>query len=109
MDLLAVQEDLPLVRACEPVEDVHQGGLAGPVLAQQGVDLTGPHVEVDAVIGDDARVPLGDAAHLERGRVDQLGLRRHVSLHGRQRRGWSERAGLTAGPLESPGGLSLRS
>jgi hypothetical protein len=30
-------------------EDVHQGGLAGAVLADQGVDLAGPQLEINAV------------------------------------------------------------
>ena len=55
LDGLAVEQDLALVGLGEPVEDVHQRGLAGAVLAQQRVDLAGPHVEVDAVVGDDAR------------------------------------------------------
>ena len=36
---LAVDQDLALVGLVEPVEDVHQGGLAGAVLAEQRVDL----------------------------------------------------------------------
>src|SRR4029077_17206292 len=36
-DLGAVDKDLALVRAREPVEDVHEGRLAGAVLAEQGV------------------------------------------------------------------------
>ena len=51
----------------EPVEDVHQGGLAGAVLAEQRVDLTRPDVQIDRLVGDDARVALRDAPHLERG------------------------------------------
>ena len=48
-------QDLALVRAGEPVEDVHQGRLAGPVLAEERVDLAGPDLEVDVVVGDHAR------------------------------------------------------
>ena len=70
---VAVEQDLALVRAGQPVEDVHQGGLAGAVLAEQGVDLAGPDVEVDVVVGDDARIALGDAAHLEGGCVNDFG------------------------------------
>jgi len=44
VDLLAVEQDLALVGLRQPVEDVHQGGLAGPVLAQQGVDLSRAHL-----------------------------------------------------------------
>ena len=58
---------LPSSGRGQPVEDVHERGLAGAVLAEQGVDLAGPDLEVDVVVGDDARIALGDAAHLERG------------------------------------------
>ena len=71
-DRLAVEEDLALVRAGEPVEDVHQGRLAGPVLAEQRVDLARAHVEVDVVVGDHAGIALRDAAHLERRDVGGL-------------------------------------
>ena len=36
---LVVDQDLALVGLDQPVQDVHQGGLAGAVLAEQGVDL----------------------------------------------------------------------
>ena len=52
---LARDHDLALVRVVEPVEDVHQGRLAGAVLAEQRVDLALAEVEVDVVVGDDAR------------------------------------------------------
>ena len=55
VDGLAVEQDLALVRRRQPVEDVHQRRLAGAVLAEQGMDLAGPDVEVDPVVGDDAR------------------------------------------------------
>ena len=45
LDRLAVEEDLALVRHRHPVEDVHEGRLAGPVLAEQRVDLAGADVE----------------------------------------------------------------
>ena len=62
---LSVQQDLALVGTGEAVEDVHEGGLAGAVLAQERMDLAGAHVQVDVVVRDDARISLGDAAHLE--------------------------------------------
>ncbi len=43
-DLFAVQQDLALVGPVEAVEDVHQGGLAGAVLAEQGMYLAPPEV-----------------------------------------------------------------
>src|SRR4029079_9816571 len=48
------------------VEDVHQRGLAGAVLTEERVDLARPDLEIDVVVGDDARIALRDAAHLER-------------------------------------------
>ena len=54
-DHLAVEQDLALIGCGEPVEDVHQRRLAGAVLAEQGVDLARADVEIDLVIGDDAR------------------------------------------------------
>jgi hypothetical protein len=49
----------------EAVEDVHQGRLAGAVLAQQGVDLALLDGEVDAVVRDDPWKPLADPLELE--------------------------------------------
>ena len=72
-DGVAVEEDLALVGRRQPVQDVHQGRLAGAVLAEQRVDLAGPDVEVDRVVCDDARVALRDAAHLQRGGGHDLG------------------------------------
>ena len=66
LDRLAVEQDLALVRRGEAVEDVHQRGLARAVLAEQRVDLARADGQVDVVVGQDARVALGDAAHLER-------------------------------------------
>ena len=67
VDGLAVDEDRPCVRHGEPIQDVHQGGLAGPVLTEQGVDLARTQVEIDRVVGEDAWIPLGDPAHLKHG------------------------------------------
>ena len=60
-------------RGEQPVQDVHQRALAGAVLAEQGVDLAGPDRQVDAVVGDDARESLGDAAHLQGRRQPRRG------------------------------------
>ena len=62
---LAVHEDLALVGVGQAVEDVHQGRLPGAVLAEQRVDLAGPHVEVDVVVGEHAGIALRDPAHLD--------------------------------------------
>jgi hypothetical protein len=62
---LAVDQDLSLVRLQQSVEDIHQGGLARTVLAEQGVNLPGFDGQVDVVIGDQVAETLGDAAQFE--------------------------------------------
>ena len=46
-------------------DDLDEGRLTGPVLAQEYVDLAGPHVEIHVVEGHDARKLLADPAHIE--------------------------------------------
>ncbi len=65
-DHLAVDEHFPLVGLDQPVEDVHERALAGAVLAEEGMDLAGPDIEVDVVVGEHARELLRDPAHAER-------------------------------------------
>ena len=65
---LPLQQDLALVGLVEPVEDVHQRRLAGAVLAEERVHLAAADVEVDVVVGDDARELLADA-RASRGRA----------------------------------------
>ena len=60
----AVDLDGAGVGAGEPVEDAHQRGLAGAVLAQQGVDLAPGQGQVHGVIGDEVAEALGDATQL---------------------------------------------
>ena len=55
----------------QPVQLVHQRALAGPVLAEQRVDLTPPQIEVDVVVRDERAEALRDATELER----QIGAR----------------------------------
>ena len=57
--------DLALIRLHQPVQDVHQRGLAGPVLAEQAADLAGGDPEVDVVVGHEAAEALRDAAQLK--------------------------------------------
>ncbi len=59
--LLPVNVDLAFVGLEQPEQDLHQGGLAGAVLTQDGVDLTGSDLKVDVVIGDDPGESLGDS------------------------------------------------
>ena len=48
-------QDLALVRLVQAVEDVHQRRLAGPVLAEQRVDLAGSTTRSTASLADQRR------------------------------------------------------
>ena len=73
---LAVHQDLALVRVVEPVQDVHQGGLARAVLAEQAVDLTRLDDQIDPVVGDQRSEPLGDSAQFQTHRQISLSVRK---------------------------------
>ncbi len=64
IDGLTVDPNRALFGPVEAGQHVHQRALAGAILAQQGVDLAGAHVEIDVVVGHDARESFGDALHL---------------------------------------------
>jgi hypothetical protein len=61
VDRLPVQQDIALVGLQQPIQDVHQGRLAGAVLAEQGVHLARGHGQIDPVVGHQRAEPLGDA------------------------------------------------
>ena len=61
----AVELEAPLVGAHRAVDDLHEGGLAGAVLSEDGEHFTGRDIHVDAVVGNDPRVPLGDIFQAE--------------------------------------------
>lgn len=63
-DLFTIHRDGALVRLLHPVKDLHQGGLAGAVLTDEGVDGATAHRDVDVVVGHDAGESFGDAAEL---------------------------------------------
>ena len=65
MDDLAIDQDLALVGAVQPVDDVHQGGFPGPVLAEKRVDFTFLQRQADVVVGDYTGEMLGDAFDLD--------------------------------------------
>src|SRR5690606_3186717 len=62
---LVVQQDVALLGLVQAVQDVHQGGLARPVLAQEAVDLARLDHQVDVVVRDERAEALGDTAQLE--------------------------------------------
>ncbi len=73
-----VEQHLTGVGLLQAEQDLHQRRLAGAVLAQQGMHLAAPDVEVDAVVGHDAGKRLGDAAHLQQRRPRRRGRRHDV-------------------------------
>ena len=60
-----IEEDLALIGTVQAIQDVHEGRLAGTVLAEQRVDLTRLDDEVDVVVGDEPAEAFGDPAELE--------------------------------------------
>ena len=64
-DLLAVHADGARVRPVDAGDDLDERGLAGAVLAHQGVDLAGGDREVHVLQRPDARELLADALELE--------------------------------------------
>ncbi len=60
-----VHEHPALVGPMGAVEGLHQGRLAGAVLADDGVDGRRHDPEVHAIVGDDAGEPLDDVAQLD--------------------------------------------
>ena len=69
LHLFAVEDDRAVVRPV-PVDagqDLHQGRLAGPVLAADGVDLASLDGDRHVLQGLDAGERLGDGLHLQNG------------------------------------------
>ena len=65
-DRFAVEQNHARVGLVGAEQDVHQGGLAGAVLAEQSQNVARPDDEVDAVVGANGAERLGDAAHVEK-------------------------------------------
>src|SRR5688572_23283738 len=61
-DRLALPADLAGVGLQHAIDDLDQGALAGAVLAEQGMDLTRQHRQVDAIVGQTTGKLLHDAA-----------------------------------------------
>ena len=62
-------KSMSAVALVKPRKAVEEGGLAGAVGADEADDLAGGNVEGNAVEGDDATEPDGDAVYLEQARV----------------------------------------
>ena len=63
--LHAIDVDRSLVRGQQPVQDVHEGRLAGTVLTEQAMDAPGNDVEVDVVVGRKRPESLRDSAQTQ--------------------------------------------
>ena len=61
LDGLALPEKRALVGADDAVDDLDERALAGTVLAEQRVDLSRQHVEIDMIVGEAFGETLGDA------------------------------------------------
>ena len=70
----AVDAHLSLVGPVEAEQDVHEGALAGAVLAEQCMDLSLFDPQVHVLVGDDGVEALGDADGLECRRIVRRGL-----------------------------------
>src|SRR5690606_31749989 len=81
LDGLSVPEDLASVGPVDAAQHLHEGGLAGAVLAHQGMNLARIQVEIHAVEGDDAGKNLPDPPHRRPGRGGGDG-RRGAWTHG---------------------------
>src|SRR5439155_26561967 len=81
---LAVDEDPTLVGLVQPVDDLHQGRLAGAVLAEQAEDLALANLEGDGVVREHPREalrdPLEPQRRLVRGGDVGLAARRGIAL-----------------------------
>ncbi len=69
---LTVDGDGALVGTDHPVDDLHEGGLAGPVLPDDGMDVTESDGQLDILVGHYPRIPLGDALELYCGCLSHL-------------------------------------
>ena len=69
LDRLALPAQVAGIGLQHAIDDLDQGGLAGAVLAEQGVDLARPDVEIDPGIGETAGELLDDAAKMQQRRA----------------------------------------
>jgi hypothetical protein len=86
LDGLSVDHDASTVRTIEPIQDVHQRRLAGPVLAEQRMDLAGAYIEAHIVVGDDVPEPPRDMNKLYLGQTCALEMDQAARFHQAARR-----------------------
>ena len=78
----AVDADLSLVGVVQPVEDVHERRLPRSILTKRRMDIATAEVEVDVVVGEDAREGLCDP------RSSRIGRSRSAIPEDLKRQGW---------------------
>jgi hypothetical protein len=65
LDRLALNQNDTVIRSLDLRQQLHQGRLAGTVLADDDVHLTGQYRQVDPVDREHSRIALGNLAHLQ--------------------------------------------
>ncbi len=64
VDLFALNGDGAFIGGLHTVEDLHQSGFAGTVLADDGVDAAAAHIQRDVTVGHDTGESFGDPGQL---------------------------------------------
>ena len=77
---LPVPANRPGIWLDDAVDDFHQRRFAGAIFAKHRVDLSGHDAKIDAVVGDDAGIGLGDAGELQARAREGHGWRTHRSV-----------------------------
>src|SRR6266496_6648870 len=62
---VSVEQNLALIRASQSEEDIHERCLAGAVFAEERMDLSGLHIQIDSIVRYNTWVTFGDSAHFE--------------------------------------------
>jgi hypothetical protein len=65
LDRLLIDQDRAGIHGMKPVQNLHQGALAGAVLAQQSMNFSRFDGQVDITIGHDPGKTLDDFSHCE--------------------------------------------
>jgi hypothetical protein len=60
-----VDQDFTRIGLDRPINDLHQGGFARPVLAQDGMNFTRQHPQRHLVVGHHRRIAFGDALQFQ--------------------------------------------
>ena len=60
-----VDQDLSRISLVQPIQDVHQGGLAGSVLAEQRQHFPGRNFNIHMVVAENAGESFYDPPHLQ--------------------------------------------